>query len=42
MIRHTNRSFFLALAVACFLPSAAPADPGEVQPASVTADSATT
>jgi len=38
MIRHSIRSFFLALAVACFLPSAAPADPAEVQPASVTDD----
>ncbi len=43
MMRHLNRSVFLALAMACFLPSAAPADPGPEDPAAcATGDSVTT
>ena len=41
MKRHSNRRFLLALSVACLLPSAALADPAEVEPAAVTADTAT-
>src|SRR6058998_137401 len=42
MTRHLYRSLFLALAMACFLPSAAPADPAEDPSACATEDSVTT
>src|SRR5580765_2588550 len=41
MNRHSNRKIILAVAVACFLPSAVPADPAETPPAATaSADSA--
>src|SRR5262245_53272350 len=43
MNRHSYRKAILVVAVACFLPSAAPADPAETPPAAtVSADSAAT